>query len=72
MTLGTSTEQAIKIVYKSPDQEFFIVANPGAAEKWRKDKTIPLIEVVQSFDVLTTVNKGNTGEAIRPSKGVLE
>ncbi|KAI9497447.1 ribosome maturation protein [Zychaea mexicana] len=70
---GTSGENAAKIVYKGENgQEFFIVANPGMAQKWRKDKTIPLIDVVQSFDVLTTTNQSSTGEAIRVANGVLE
>lgn len=45
---GSSGERATKIVYRGAnDQEFFVIANPGMASKWRKDKTIPLIDVVQ-------------------------
>ena len=43
------SDQAIKVVYKSPDQtEFFVVANHDMRAKWKKDKSIPMIDVVQS------------------------
>lgn len=39
---------ATKVVYKSDnDQEFFVFTNPGEVSKWRKDKSIPLVDVVQ-------------------------
>lgn len=39
---------ATKVVYKSEnDQEFFVFTNPGEVSKWRKDKSIPLVDVVQ-------------------------
>ncbi|KAL0086103.1 ribosome maturation protein [Phycomyces blakesleeanus] len=63
---------SVKVIYKSDGDEFFVVAVPGMTSKWRKDKTIPLIDVVQSFEVLMTPNGTSSGEAIRPSKGVLE
>ncbi|KAI9018685.1 ribosome maturation protein [Phycomyces nitens] len=62
----------VKIIFRHDNDEFFVVGVPGMAAKWRKDKTIPLIDVVQSFEVLMTPNGSSTGEAIRPSKGVLE
>ncbi|KAI9499302.1 ribosome maturation protein [Zychaea mexicana] len=62
-----------KITYRGEnDQEFFVIANKGMASKWRKDKTIPLVDVVQSFDVMTTSTGSETGEFVRPSKGTLE
>lgn len=68
-----SSAQATKVVYKGADNmEFFVIANAGMVAKWKSDKTIPLIDVVQSFDIHTTTTGGNTGEAIHPSKGVLE
>ncbi|CDH56412.1 hypothetical protein RO3G_05262 [Lichtheimia corymbifera JMRC:FSU:9682] len=64
---------ATKVVYKSDnDQEFFVFTNPGEVSKWRKDKSIPLVDVVQSFDVFTTPTGSQTGTAERPSKGILE
>ncbi|CAG8624384.1 6853_t:CDS:2 [Ambispora leptoticha] len=40
--------------------------------KWRKDKTIPLADVIQTFDVYEITNGGNEGIAGRPSKQRLE
>ncbi|CAG8576396.1 787_t:CDS:2 [Ambispora leptoticha] len=56
-----------RIIYKSLDQrgEFFVL-------KWRKDKSIPLVDCVQSFEVYETVNGGNEGLAVRPSHQQLE
>ena len=83
--------EATKIVYKGPDQDFIVFANPGMVSRWRKDKTIPLVDVVQcktfipdarkkkifnvrltAFDVMTTTTGSETGEFMRPSKGILE
>ncbi|CAJ0642133.1 15879_t:CDS:2 [Entrophospora sp. SA101] len=63
-----------KIIFKSNDshEEFFVFGNPDLVLKWRKDQTIPLVDVVQSFDVYETVNGGNQGIAGRPSKQRLE
>lgn len=62
-----------KVVLKGSDNtEFFVIANEGMVEKWRSDKSTPLVEVVQSFDIFTTNSGGNTGEYISPSKGLLE
>lgn len=66
------SEQATKVIYRSGETEFFIITNPGMVDKWRNDKTIPLINVVQNFDVYTTSTGSNTGEAILPSNGILE
>ncbi|KAI7907108.1 ribosome maturation protein [Cokeromyces recurvatus] len=66
------TNQATKVVYKgNGNNEFFVIANPGMVSKWRHDKTIPLIDVVQNFEVHTTPTGSNTGGPIRPSTGVL-
>lgn len=71
---GTTNEQASKLIWKSQNgQEFFVIANPGVAAKWKKDKSIPLIDVVQAFNVYTTESaRGNQGELIRPPKGILK
>ncbi|KAI9095172.1 hypothetical protein DFS34DRAFT_626908 [Phlyctochytrium arcticum] len=41
-------------------------------EKWRSDKSIPLVEVVDSFDIFEVPTGGNTGMFERPSKQILE
>ncbi|KAG1452485.1 hypothetical protein G6F56_007809 [Rhizopus delemar] len=66
------SDQATKVVYNSNDTEFFVIANPGLVSKWREDRSTPLIDVVQSFDVFITSNGSNTGEYIHPPKGILE
>ncbi|KAI8092192.1 ribosome maturation protein [Gilbertella persicaria] len=67
------SDHAVKVVYKGADSnEFFVIANADMVTKWKSDKTVPLVDVVQSFDVFTTTNKSNTGEYISPSKGLLE
>ncbi len=67
------SDQSVKVVYRGDEHnEFFVIANAGMVSKYKSDKTIPLIDVVQSFDILTTTTGGNTGEAIRPAKGLLE
>ncbi|KAG2183660.1 hypothetical protein INT43_006668 [Umbelopsis isabellina] len=62
----------VRVTYKVNGEEFFVFADHEALEKWQKDKTIPLVEVAASFEVLHIPNGGNTGEAVRPSKGELE
>ncbi|ORY93457.1 ribosome maturation protein [Syncephalastrum racemosum] len=71
---GTANEQACKLIWKSKNgQEFFVFANPGAAAKWKKDKSIPLIDVVQAFNVYTNEGaRGNQGALIQPPKGILQ
>ncbi|KAI8073869.1 hypothetical protein BC940DRAFT_76197 [Gongronella butleri] len=55
-----------RMVYKDDSgDEFFVIVNEDMVPKWKKDRTIPLVEVVQSFDVFT-------GHGDRPSKGQLE
>ncbi|CAG8609031.1 10996_t:CDS:2 [Funneliformis caledonium] len=63
-----------RIIYKSKDsrEEFFVFGNPDQVLKWRKDKTIPIADVVQTFDVFEIVNGGNEGIAGRSSKQRLE
>ncbi|KAI9471906.1 MAG: ribosome maturation protein [Benjaminiella poitrasii] len=66
------SHNATKVVFKGTDNnEFFVIANPGMISKWKSDKSTPLIDVVQNFEVHTTTTGGNTGEAVSPSKGLL-
>ncbi|KAJ1960923.1 hypothetical protein IWQ62_004047 [Dispira parvispora] len=63
-----------KITYKNKergDEEFYMFTIPGMVKEWRKDHTIPLTSVVETFDVFQSETGGNTGRATRPSKGVL-
>ncbi|EPZ33057.1 hypothetical protein ROZALSC1DRAFT_29269 [Rozella allomycis CSF55] len=76
MTKGGKKNSITRVVYKDKhhhgtQEEFFVLVNPDSLEKWRKDKTIPLVEVVESFDVFTIASGGHTGISDRPSKQML-
>jgi hypothetical protein len=44
-----------KIHYKGTEDDFVIlVESAEAVKKWKEDKTIPLVDVVNSFDIFTT------------------
>jgi hypothetical protein len=48
------TEQ-IKVHYKGNEDDFVIMAESvEAVKRWKEDKSTPLIDVVNSFDVFTT------------------
>ncbi|GAA5953223.1 hypothetical protein JCM8115_000466 [Rhodotorula mucilaginosa] len=65
-----------KAVYKpdsmSTDEYIVIVGDVAAAEKWKGgDRSIPLVNVVDSFDVFHT-GQGSQGLLARPSKQDLD
>ncbi|KAJ1658278.1 hypothetical protein IWQ61_002447 [Dispira simplex] len=63
-----------KVTYKNKErgeEEFYMFTIPGMVKKWRKDRSIPLTSVVETFDVYQSESGGNTGRATRPSQGVL-
>jgi ribosome maturation protein Sdo1 len=52
------TEQ-IKVHYKGNDDDFIImVESADAVKKWKEDKSTPLIDVVNSYDVFCTHKYG--------------
>ncbi|CAO3647498.1 unnamed protein product [Cunninghamella blakesleeana] len=61
-------------VYIQDDQnnEIYVIANPSTYNRWKTDKTIPIVDVVQSYDIFTSPPGGNILPADRPSKGYLE
>lgn len=64
-----------KVVYK-PDPNasdvFLVVVDPVEFKKWRDgDKTIPLVDVVDAFEILSS-NQGPQGLLRRPSKQELD
>ncbi|KAF8505938.1 ribosome maturation protein [Russula emetica] len=66
-------KSATKVIYK-PDHNasdvFIVIVNP--VEKWKDgDRTIPLVEVVDSFEILSS-NQGPQGLLRRPSKQELD
>ncbi|KAI8973847.1 ribosome maturation protein [Pilobolus umbonatus] len=66
------SDKTVKIVYKGNDTDFYIVADRDMVSKWKKDKSIPLVEVVESFNVFSTPTGSISGEPVRPAKGILE
>ncbi|KAJ3040323.1 hypothetical protein HK097_002591 [Rhizophlyctis rosea] len=73
---------AVKVVYHGADSadrqtsgrsmDYFVFANPNQVQAWRTDKSIPLVDVVDSFDIFEVGNGGNTGVFSHPSKQALE
>ncbi|KAJ3161033.1 hypothetical protein HK101_000848 [Irineochytrium annulatum] len=51
---------------------YFVFANEHILEKWRTDRTIPLVDVVQAFSVFQTENGGATGKALTASHADLK
>ncbi|KIL70279.1 hypothetical protein M378DRAFT_156375 [Amanita muscaria Koide BX008] len=64
-----------RVVYK-PDHEkpdeFIVIINPPEYKKWKEgDKSIPLAEVLDSFEIFHS-NQGSQGILGRPSKQQLD
>ncbi|CAO3583007.1 unnamed protein product [Absidia cylindrospora] len=73
ITASDIREGTCKIVYKGETgEEFYVIAIPDMLKLWKTNKTIPLVEVVQSFDIFTSPAGGNVFPADHPSKGQLE
>lgn len=51
-------------------EHFFVVASKGKVPAWRKDKSIPMVEVVQAFKVFRGTH--HTADPPTPAKGELE
>jgi len=64
-----------KVVYqpeREATNEYVILVNPDEYRKWKEgDTTIPLVDVVDSFQVLWS-NQGNQGMLSTPSRQQLE
>jgi len=68
-------KSATKVVYK-PDPNasdvFLVIVNPVEFKKWKDgDRMIPLVDVVDSFEILSS-NQGPQGLLRRPSKQELD
>ncbi|KAJ3345034.1 hypothetical protein HDU83_004479 [Entophlyctis luteolus] len=51
----------VKVIHDADDLSFFAYADKDMLGKWRVDKTIPLVDVVQSFNVYQSENKSTQG-----------
>ncbi|KAJ1672597.1 hypothetical protein EV182_006874, partial [Spiromyces aspiralis] len=69
---STIQDAAQMVTYKTGEAEFSVYAVPGQVEKWRRDHNIPIVDVVESFDIYEVPGGGHTGLMGRPPKHVLE
>ena len=68
---GNSTQT--KCHYKGASEDFIVfVESIKAVEDWKKDKSVPLAQVVDSFKIFVTHQHGNQGTLDSAAKGVLE
>ncbi|KFY50220.1 hypothetical protein V496_09523 [Pseudogymnoascus sp. VKM F-4515 (FW-2607)] len=62
-----------KVHFKGNTDDFLVfVEDPALLKKWRDDKTIALVDVVDAFKVFTTGHQGAQGELNTASKSQLE
>ncbi|KIW08934.1 uncharacterized protein PV09_00850 [Verruconis gallopava] len=65
--------QITKVHYKGADEDFVVILESAEAlKRWKQDKTVPLVDVVNSFDIFVTDKHGNQGVLSRASKQQLE
>ncbi|KEF56931.1 uncharacterized protein A1O9_07121 [Exophiala aquamarina CBS 119918] len=64
---------ASKVHYKGATDDYIVfVESPEDLESWKKDKSIPLVQVVDSFKILVSHKHGAQGELDTASKSSLE
>ncbi|EXJ91085.1 hypothetical protein A1O1_04192 [Capronia coronata CBS 617.96] len=69
MTRGNVT----KVFYKGETDDFIVfVESPEDLAAWKKDKSIPLAQVANAFQVMVTHKHGAQGQLDRASKASLE
>jgi len=63
----------VKVHFKGKEDDFIIMAESSdAVKKWKNDKSTPLVDVVNSFDVFTTHKHGAQGQLDRASRALLD
>ncbi|KAK4555798.1 hypothetical protein LTR86_007018 [Recurvomyces mirabilis] len=63
----------VKVHHKGQNDDFIIfVESSDAVREWKKDKSVPLAQVVSGFKVFVTHKQGNQGKMDSASKGALE
>lgn len=64
---------ASKVHYKGNTDDYIVfVESPEDLQKWKSDKSIPLVQVVDSFKILVSHKHGAQGELDTASKSSLE
>jgi len=62
-----------KVVYSADNDDFVVIAHSAdVLNNWKKDSSIPLSDVVESFKIFTTHKQGAQGILDTASKGSLE
>ncbi|KIW70136.1 hypothetical protein, variant [Phialophora macrospora] len=65
--------QATKVFFKGQTDDFIIfVESPDDLKAWKKDQSIPLAQVVNSFKIMLTHKHGAQGQLDSASKASLE
>ncbi|RMD41047.1 hypothetical protein DV735_g4087, partial [Chaetothyriales sp. CBS 134920] len=71
MTRGNTT--VTKVHYQGKSEDFIVfIESVAQLEAWEKDSSIPLAQVVESFQVLVTHKHGAQGRLDSASKSTLE
>jgi len=71
MARGGTTQS--KIHFKGKSDDFLVfVDDIEAYKRWLNDKSVPLVEVVSTFQVFVTHKQGSQGQYDTASKGSLE
>ncbi|KAF1818682.1 shwachman-Bodian-diamond syndrome protein [Dissoconium aciculare CBS 342.82] len=66
-------ENQVKVHFKGEQDDFIVfVESAKAVQDWKKDKTIPLAQVVNGWKVFVTHKHGNQGILDTASKSSLE
>lgn len=62
-----------RVHFKGKNEDYIVFAESAqAVSEWKKDKSIPLVQVVNGFKIFVTHKHGNQGELNTASKGTLE
>ncbi|KAI9011114.1 ribosome maturation protein [Gaertneriomyces semiglobifer] len=76
---GTPTSGNVeKVIWKDTDStataapEFCVFAVPGMVEKWRNDKSVPMVDVLDVWQIYEHEGGGNTGVLNTPSNKTLK
>ncbi|ORX97036.1 FYSH domain-containing protein [Basidiobolus meristosporus CBS 931.73] len=64
-----------KVVYQDQsksEKEFFVYVHSDIYDEWKDDKSVPVNDVIQAYNIYSNRTGGSTGVVIAPSKGELE
>ncbi|KAI8908048.1 hypothetical protein EDD86DRAFT_208784 [Gorgonomyces haynaldii] len=60
-----------ELAHTPGEQDFFVYVEPGMVEKWRKDRSIALVDVVQAFTIFEVPTGKQHGIEEKASKSTL-